>query len=213
MRSHSAPSPRPALLCLCAATLLVVGGCASVPETPETRSFSSVRSQPGVEVEDRWTFYQVRGQNASDLARSLASEAPPHGEYRVYGLTRWEARWDYDLRRSSVDCRIVRPRVKLEIETVLPRWSERGEAGPLLRKRWKLFVEAVRHHETGHRQLVEEAGRGIVAKLDGLRDVSCALLDRRAEERARSVVDEYHHRNLAYDDRTRGGREQGVRWP
>lgn len=201
------------MLGLCALSLLLGAACASAPGSSESQSVWTVHERDGVEVEQRWSFYDVRGRSTEDVARSLASEAPPHGDYRVYGLTRWEARWDYDLRRSPVDCRIVRPRVELAVEIVLPRWTDRSAADPVLRTRWEDFVEAVRHHEIGHRELVEEAGRSIVAELVGLRDLSCRTLIREAEDRARSVVADYHDRNLAYDELTEGGRTQGVRWP
>ena len=213
MPPSAASSPRSAILLLSALVFLSAGGCASAPSGSEAHSFATVHQRDGVQVEQRWTFYEVRGRSAAEVARSLASEAPPHGDYRVYGQTRWTARWDYDLRPSSVDCRIVRPRVELEIETVLPRWPERGQVDPELRERWKAFVEAVRSHEIGHRELVEEAGRRIVTKLAGLRELSCEVLAVKADVRARSVVADYHHRNLSYDERTGGGREQGVRWP
>ncbi len=164
-------------------------------------------------MQESLSFYEVRGRDEAQLASSLAREAPPHGGYRVYGLTRWSLKWDYGMRRSATGCRIVRPRVDIDLETVLPRWPEREGAEVGLAGRWRRFEAAVRRHEAGHRALVAEAGGRIVRDLAGLRSLSCTLLVHDADEEARAIVDEAHARNVAYDRRTLGGRLQGVRWP
>lgn len=207
MPPPSAPHRRTLLAAL---PVLLAAACAP---SVTAHGPAAPRPHPDVEVEERRTFYDVVGRSAAEIGASLAREAPPHGDLRVYGLTRWNVTWDYGMDRSAAGCRLTRPRVVLEIETVLPRWTGRAGAGAELARRWDRFAAAVRRHEDGHRELVREAGERIRSRLAGLWDVSCELLEGRAEERARSIVVGSHDRNLAYDVRTGGGAEQGVRWP
>lgn len=127
------------------------GAGAGFPERPEIR--------PRVRVDASWAHYEIRGDDADQVAASLARFGPSLGQHRVFGLTSWSARWDYRLRTAGAHCRVSEPRVA------------------------------------------------------GMRALSCIRLEERAEAEARSVVEEYHRRHRAYDERTEGGRLQGVEWP
>lgn len=181
------------------------GAGAGFPERPEIR--------PRVRVDASWAHYEIRGDDADQVAASLARFGPSLGQHRVFGLTSWSARWDYRMRTAGAHCRVSEPRVRLRVRTLLPRWVGSEAAAPELRARWTAFVAAVRRHELGHRELAVEAGEEIADRLAGMRALSCLRLEERAEARARSVVEEYHRRHRAYDERTEGGRLQGVEWP
>ena len=190
--------------------LLAAAGCAAAGSTASVRTYAST---PEFSVRETWSHYVVRGSEARDMAISMTENSPRMDGVPALGLTRWSLSWRYDLRRSPSLCRVVSPEVTADVEVVLPRWSTVGPVEARLDSLWRRFREALVEHEEGHRRLVLEAGKEIAEALRRASGATCRLARQRAERTAREVVAEYDRRNRVYDQETRSGRTQGVRWP
>ena len=224
-------------------TVLLVGGCGSPPATPAPGSantaaasasgqaagaraaplassppFRPARSSE-VHVDHTETFYDVTGHSAHTLLRDLTRRGPRIGSRRHFGRTSWTAHWRIEYqepaggRADSAPCRIRRTDVHLDVEVTLPRWDAPARAPTPLRRDWKSFIDALAFHEREHKESIISAGHRVMRTLDSLQAPSCPALKKKAETRARTIIERARRYNRRYDKRTDHGKTQGARWP
>jgi len=159
---------------------------------------------PGITVHESLRHYPVRGSTGGEISASLQENAPrPHG-HPAYGLTNWSLSWRFVLRRTAGACRPVDPRVRAEIEIVLPRWRGEAEASGVLAFEWGKFQQSVIDHESEHRRLVLETAREIMDRIDRVLEPTCTLARRRADRAAQETVAEYERRHRRFDRESAG---------
>lgn len=108
---------------------------------------------------------------------------------------------------------MTRVRVELNATNTMPRWAEREEADSALVREWDGFVAALRIHEDGHRDLTYAAAREIQQALRRIVSPSCATIPHTARVRGDEILRKYRELQARYDEETRHGAAQNVRWP
>jgi predicted secreted Zn-dependent protease len=179
---------------------LVASACASGSGDPLT----VIQPEPGITVHESRRHYTVRGSTGREISASLEENAPRRHGHPAYGLTNWSLSWRFSLRRTAGACRPADPRVRAEIEIVLPRWRGEAEAGGVLAFEWGKFRRDVVEHEAEHRRLVLEAAREIMERIGRVRGLTCDLARRRADRAAEEIVAEYERRHRRFDRESAG---------
>lgn len=175
----------------------------------------------GLAVKTEESFYEVKGSTAEELHAAMLAAGPKIGDWPLYALNQWEVRWH--LRpgpptrsrggRQPVECRLSGTDVNLTSRTILPRWTPPPTASDALREQWGIFLQALKVHETGHRDLGVRAAREVLRTLRAVGSTRCSILGAQADAAARRTLERYQEQNLQYDRETRFGQTQGVVWP
>jgi predicted secreted Zn-dependent protease len=158
-------------------------------------------------------YYEVKGRSRSDIAAALRNGGPNIRGRQFFGMTEWEVSAGYRPVERANGCSIDALTVEVKITTHLPQWQKTSTASEELSGAWEQFLEALAHHEDGHRALAEEAAEAIRQRLLATTESTCAQLDLTAQREMTTVMGEYEARNLAYDAETGHGRTQGAVWP
>lgn len=79
---------------------------------------------------------------------------------------------------------------------------------------WNAYLDALRRHENGHREIGVGAGQAIYQAVDQLPSYdSCDALEQAAEATGRRILEQHRQQELDYDQATNHGATQGVRFP
>ena len=168
----------------------------------------SARARPRIET------YDVSGDTAQELRRDLNRRGPlSHGK-RYDARTDWHVKWRFDFERGQDGCRVVRPRVDLDVVIILPRWRQAAGAERQLVERWEAYLEALGAHEDGHRDVGQSAADEIRETLEELRAArDCSKAEQRANGLGHEIIERHNRRDERYDEQTRHGATQGARFP
>lgn len=177
---------------------------------------------PGLSVHLHEIFYDVTGSTAEELHDSIITRGPKMGDWPLFALTEWEVRWRVRPPLPGMRSRVAAPpgrcaiqgaEVELTTRTVLPRWRPSPQASPTLQAEWDVFLEALKVHETGHRDLGVQAAIAVLRSVRSVRSFWCGSLVAEADSAAQRTLQHYHEQNVRYDRETRYGETQGVVWP
>ena len=166
-----------------------------------------------VEIAVEVLYYDVEGADASELSASLSERSPSIGAQRFYGLTEWEVNAEYRWVEHATGCTLEDVRIRLVIQTHLPRRPSRGGIDAQTRRDWDRFVRDLGAHESHHRDLIAAAGDAMRWKLVSLREAECRTMERAAQLALAASIEETKARNDDFDRQTQHGRTQGVIWP
>jgi predicted secreted Zn-dependent protease len=166
-----------------------------------------------IDTDEREVPYRVTGSTAAELRRSMLSAGPEEEGGTWYGYTTWHVRWRYDYAAVAGGCEIQEVDVSFRSRVRLPRWDPPDDADEELVSAWRAFVDALREHEYGHRDIGARAARDILRRLRSLRRDRCDGMEERANTLAHRILDRYREREEAYDRRTNHGERQGAVWP
>lgn len=205
------PSPRPHVLPVVAAALLVAG--APVGPASGQGLVADVSLPREIDTDEREVPYRVTGSTAAELRQSIWDEGPEVDGRSWSGYTTWHVRWRYDYATVSGECRMQTVDVSFRSRVRLPRWDPPDDADPRLVADWRAYVAALREHEYGHRDIGARAARDILHRLRSLRLDRCDGMEERANTLAHRILDRYREREDAYDRRTNHGERQGAVWP
>lgn len=158
-------------------------------------------------------FYDVEGDDAGSITASLEQRSPSIGARRFYGATEWEVNAEYRWIERPTGCTLEGVRVRLLIQTRLPRWAPRGPTDAGLRRAWERFARDLDAHETHHRDLIAAAADDMRWRLVSLRQPGCSTMALAAQRTLAEAIEETKTRNEAFDVRTQHGKTQGAVWP
>ncbi|MGH8172072.1 MAG: DUF922 domain-containing Zn-dependent protease, partial [Rhodanobacteraceae bacterium] len=203
MRGAFAKEVTRALVALCVVLAAAAPICAAAQQRTQSE---------GPIVHNDIDYLDVTGNSKRELVESLdrLSVADDNGK-RFYGHTRWELRWNFNVTSEGTECRVTSVSVELNVRTSLPRWDPPRNADPALIRRWDVFLDGLRMHEEGHRDIALAAADEITQRIEAVRPAaSCATLKRTVGIRANSLLAEYREKSRRYDQTTDHGRTQGA---
>jgi predicted secreted Zn-dependent protease len=161
----------------------------------------------------QYLYYSVEGLSEADLLQAMLRDGPEWEGQRFFGLTTSEVRYGYWKTLTATGCDLADVVVTSAITVTLPRWRPQPGTPYALEQAWRQFERALRHHEDGHRRMLEEEAEQIRLALVGLRTPACDTIDAVARERVERVRQGYAALHRSYDARTEHGRTQGAQWP
>lgn len=167
------------------------------------------------DVHEAVDYRDVGGATEAELVASMKSVASADASgHRFAGDTHWQLRWNFHVDSAQGQCRVVSVGTGVDIRTTLLRWNPPLNAKPALVKRWNRFADALRKHESGHRDIAVAAAREVGERAAKVApEADCATLKRNLEQAADAVVRDYRDKENSYDVTTMHGRAQGATFP
>jgi predicted secreted Zn-dependent protease len=193
-------------------TLAALLGLLLVAPNPAHPQAVSLR-EPGLRVEAKTRFYEVRGTTAGELAAALQASGPVHEGQRFFARHDWTVSWHFRYAPREGSCELYDVVVELQSTTLLPRWRPPSRAPDTLVTRWHSFVAALARHERAHQDNGATAAREILDSLRSLRRAACANIEVEANLLAARIVRRHQALDHALDLQTRHGATEGAVWP
>ena len=184
---------------------LAATSCASAPRNPALDKYPA-----GVEGRTTVTYYDVHGRTYPELRTEMRRLGPKINGGSFVGETRSPMTWSW--RTESIAggiCTLRDVRVSVNAQILLPRWTAPADADSSLVAEWKRFIGALETHESGHKDISARAGRDLKDQLRGMSG-TCSMMNMRANDIARQIVDRANAEQKQYDAETRHGLTQGT---
>lgn len=184
---------------------LAATACASAPRNPALDKYPA-----GVEGRTTVSYYDVHGRTLGELRADMRRLGPKLNGGSFVGETRSPMSWSW--RTESVagsTCSLRDVRVSVNAQILLPRWTAPADADSSLVAEWKRFIGALETHESGHKDISARAGRDLKDQLRGMSG-TCAMVNMRANDIARQIIDRASAEQKQYDAETRHGLTQGT---
>ena len=156
-------------------------------------------------------IYDVEGATLAEVRASLKARRPidsrgvPH-----HAITRWNASWEFKLRRTRGVCRLHAIAVTLTIGQTFPRRVPHDSADAALVARWDSYERFLRVHEAGHRSVALHAAAAIATELATLSAPTCDELASAANSRGQAIRAAHILIEEEYDLATRHGATTGA---
>ncbi len=187
--------------------LAAAAGCAAAP--------SATPAPDDVAVHTDYVYYPITGSTAEELRTEMDHLGPtdPDGTHHD-AYTQWHVTWRYAYSTLDDRCTIGPIQVSVQVTFTLPQWEPPPDAPPELIDRWNAYLDALRRHENGHREIGMAAGQAIYQALGRLPSyAACDELERTADAAGEQILDQHRQRELDYDQATNHGATQGARFP
>jgi predicted secreted Zn-dependent protease len=210
----------------CSPTTSRTAGTATVPapglaESPSAPALPNVRARDiepraDVQVVDSRIRYDIEGSTADQLAAQIKELGPTDpenqgGSFAGYARTRFA--WDVDesvpLGAKGQRCMIESVDVYVDVWITLPRWEPPGSASSALIAEWSRYVDRLRVHELGHKDIAVRLAKEAARATRGLLG-PCGVVEETAGERIERILDREERLQRSYDRSTRHGATQGA---
>lgn len=176
----------------------------------------STESSDGYVLHQRFNYYSVTGDDGNAVRRSLDRLGPLGIDGKRYdGYTKWDVHWEYATRSDvSGGCALVSSSIVLNVDMTLPQWQPSSDVPEMLKRRWSIYLVALRTHEDGH---IQNAGLEAAAINQLMQTIGpqsdCDLLDQKLHDLGQQILQHYKDNDVEYDQRTEHGRWQGAVFP
>jgi len=162
-------------------------------------------------VSERYQTYDIDGTTCDQLRCQMRNHGTKWGDGETYAAeTTWDIHYNFDVAFEQGRCSVKSVKTDVDIIYHLPhRVAFNGDAE--LASRWDDYLDHLKRHEFGHKELAVKAAEEINEILSSLGsfDSQSALereASRRTEEKFRSMA----QAQVQYDDATRHGEKQGA---
>jgi predicted secreted Zn-dependent protease len=185
------------------------------PPPPVVRA-RDIQPDAVVQVIDNRVRYEIEGITADELAAQIKALGPtdpenPGGSFAGYSRTRFA--WDVDesvpLGADRERCLIESVDIYLDVWITLPRWEPPGPASQTLIAEWDRYLERLRVHEVGHKEIAVRLANEAARVTKGLIG-PCGVVHGTADDRIAKIVASEDGLQRAYDRSTRHGITQGA---
>lgn len=145
--------------------------------------------------------YTISGSTGQALLSAMDRNGPKQGYLaRAMAQTRYTLGWDLRWDQSGSSCKLKRAVARLSISYRYPR-----PAGPLpadLKRRWNVFMKAVRTHEEVHGRIAKQmanAAERSIANISTPNDPGCSRSQSEVQRRVNRIVAMYEERQRSFD--------------
>lgn len=181
-------------------------------------SSSLLAAEPEVscqlKVTEKYDYYDITGACPSDLRSQMKQGGTKWNDGKVYSaVTSWDIKYGYEVFVENGRCSIKSVKTDVEIVYRLPRWVS-CTSGSELTGIWDSYLERLKHHEFGHKDIAVKAAtevNEVLASLSGFD--SQTELDQEASLRAEEKFRHMKQAQVEYDQETRHGETQGAVLP
>lgn len=186
--------------------LLPATACVTVP-----RPRAAILLPPSVWPQDTLLhWYDIEGDTEAELRAQLDARGPEgHDAY-----TAWHVTWKFPFLQTEEGCTTGPVTTAVRVNVTLPRWKGPADERDPLVRRWRRYLDALKEHESGHRETGFRAATDITETLPALPPKpTCEEAEEAANTAAREVLERYRAGDIAYDTETRHGATQGAVFP
>ena len=164
-----------------------------------------------LKVNEKFELYDIDGKSADQLCQQMRTHGTKWHDGATYAAeTTWDIHYDYDIFYEDGRCSVKSVKTAVEIVYHLPRMVT-SAPGSALAVAWDRFMEHLKRHEFGHKDIAVKAAaqiNGILASLGSFSDQ-----DKLEQEAIRRTEEKFHDMEqvqIAYDHDTRHGETQGA---
>lgn len=156
----------------------------------------------GASVSKTYSYFQIGGTTLEEIEQELQRRGP-HVEStgaRHPGATRMEfsTRITYGERGNL--CSVVKARVTVEAEMILPRWNRRRGADGDTRFVWDALSSDIRRHEESHVVIAKNHARELENALTEIHNYrSCDAAQKKAEAVRAAILARHDRAQLEFD--------------
>ena len=170
-------------------------------------------AEPGVMI--NYDYYDIEGRTAAELREQMDRNGVLWTNGNTYdAYTGWNVKWNYRYRVTDHECSIESVATILNVEFRLPRWIDHADGPLALKEKWDEYMQALRHHEEGHKNIGVKAAAEIERSIAELEPAgNCDDLAEIANQLGRRIISEYAAKEKEYDAQTNFGETQGAVFP
>ena len=159
-----------------------------------------------------YTYYELEESGKTLALKEQLDAATPieRDGRKLHGDTRWRLDWRFAASEADDrSCTISDIDIHLDALIYLP---ELGYDAPAeLQAEFNRYAEALQRHQIGHYIIAIQAANKIDVRLTYMEPVAnCDTARQQAEAMASQIEQEHRDKELAFDQQTRYGAEQGV---
>lgn len=206
-------------LFFCASPMLV--GAANTSENPHIVKYNAdenplrQKSQEAlrtVRLVENYDFYDIEGSSIAELKQQMKQGGTKWSDGKVYAaLTTWDIRYHYETVEKAGKFSLKSIVTDISVVYHLPNWTTVAVAAPELAGQWELYMEHLREHEYGHKDISVKAAEEINQALAELGSFSSKeQLEKEAKRLANAKFTRLKELQIAYDDETDHGIQQGA---
>jgi predicted secreted Zn-dependent protease len=163
-----------------------------------------------VKVKENFEYYDITGTTSEELRAQMKRNGTTWNDGSIYAaLTTWDIHYNYDI--TSVDGRYVLSSIKTDVDIVFhfPRLLPSAKTPEQLITSWNSYLEHLKTHEFGHRDIAVGIGQDIYQALSSLGSSSSKReLDREAKNLINARFQSLKEVQVEYDLDTHHGIKQ-----
>jgi len=155
--------------------------------------------------------YIVIAKKPSSLSQVLNDASPVKEDGKIFHAhTDTYVDWKYWWTKRSDYCKLNRVETTVQITYILPK-LDISTRNTKVKKIWKKYLPAVVKHEKGHANIAINAAKEIeveLIKMEAYRN--CDELSKKANQKAKAILNKYKPQHKTYDIKTDHGKTQGA---
>jgi len=179
--------------------------------------FLGLASLAGAEptVMINYDYYDIEGRTAAELREQMNIYGVAWTDGNIYdAYTGWDVKWNYQYRLIDESCSILSVTTTLTVVFRLPRWVNYATGTAVLKKKWDAYMQSLRLHENGHKDIGVKAAAEIEKSIAELKPAeTCNDLAETANQLGRRIISENAATEREYDAQTNFGETQGAVFP
>ena len=170
------------------------------------------RDLPAQHVSCRTNYYTVTGTDLREIHQSFRQARPWRKTAGHDGFTVWNVSWRFNSSYNGSICRLTTFSTTTTVTITLPRWATPTNASDVAKAEWDRYIQALGKHEYGHAQYALAAAAETQRRIKEVsEDASCENLKQRANSLCNGIIEKYKRLDVAYDQKTDHGRNDGAR--
>ncbi len=155
------------------------------------------------------TYYDISGFTSDELRNQMGTLGPEMtSNERVYTMANNWINWSLPM-KTDEGCTEVETEVN--IEYIMPRWTNYTEATLDMQQRWDAFYALLEKHENKHGEIAKQEANKYLAEIKNIKDyTSCQDFDDKVYPIHEKYLLEIGELNENYDNETNHGETEGV---
>jgi predicted secreted Zn-dependent protease len=159
-------------------------------------------------------FYHVSGATEQELRDSIHQSRPWKDRSEGDAHTEWKIEWSFNLASSEQEFQVQSFATKTTINVTLPKRIPNPQAPGPLDQKWARYINALKAHEEGHKQIALSAAAEIRKRVGALgaeptREAVVTSINTAANQ----TIAQYRQKEAEYDRKTAHGVTEGARFP
>ena len=165
-----------------------------------------------VQVKEKFDYYEIDGSTTDELRAQMKRNGTAWNDGKVYAaLTTWDIHYHYDITPTNGGYVLSAINTTVDVVIHLPKLVPSAKTPVQLISTWNSYLQHLKTHEFGHRDIAIGIGKDIYQSLAALgSSTSKSELDREAQDLVKAKFKRLKEDQIAYDQETRHGKEQGA---
>lgn len=166
-------------------------------------------------INEKYEYYDINGTSVAELRNMMKQKGTKWNDGKIYAaLTTWDLRPRYGIKSDNGKYSIQSVKTDVAIVYHLPSWTAVTTAPEQMAIQWNTYVDHLKKHESGHKDLAVKAAAEINETLASFSSYnSRSELDKEVSRLVKASLKRLRELQDDYDIETRHGETQGVALP